>query len=208
MKLSHFAPRYVFAAGLIMAAAAAPDSFVSVAFAQESAAIVPSRLTFASNTALNVDATSIELKIGEIPPREYPHVNYRSQVRFEDAAREWAAVRYKMTGNSVNKLRINVRKGDIIEKLLPVKKGIKGWFTKDQAAEYIATLELDVAIVDPNGQVLATASGKSSTSRTVVEGATDADKQQVWTGLIVSAFDALDAELQPQLRQTMAQYIR
>lgn len=168
----------------------------------------PTTLVFTNTSVLNVDATSLDLKLGAVSPQEYPHMNYRSQVRYEDGARAWAAARFKLTGSSVNTLRITVQKGDIVEKLLPVKNGIKGWFTKDQAAEYIATLELEVAVVDPNGSVLSTASGKSQATRTVTEGATEADKQQVWTGLIIKTFDNLDAELQPQLRSAMAQYIR
>jgi hypothetical protein len=163
---------------------------------------------FADRAPLTVDATSLDLKIENLPPREYPHMNYRSHVRFEDAAREWAAGRFMLTGNSVNTLRITIQKGDIVEELLPVKKGIKGWFTKDQSADYRASLELEVAIVDPNGMVLSRAYGKSNNSRSVGEGTTEDEKQQVWTGLIIAAFDALDAELQPQLRQAMAQYIR
>lgn len=178
------------------------------AAAQDGPAVTPTKLEFANRQVLNVDATSLELKIGEIPPREYPHVNYRSHVRFEDGAREWAGQHFKLTGESVNTLRITIRKGDIVEKLLPVKKGIKGWFTKDQSAEYEATLDMEIAIVNPNGQVLTSAQGKASTTRTVPEGTTDADKQQVWAGLIIATFDNLDNELQPQLRNVMAQYIR
>lgn len=180
----------------------------TAAAAQDAAGVTPIKLEFANRQVLNVDATSLELKIGEPPPREYPHVNYRSHVRFEDGAREWAGQHFKLTGDSVNTLRITIRKGDIVEKLLPVKKGIKGWFTKDQSAEYEATLDLEIAIVNPNGQVLTSAAGKASTTRTVPEGTTDADKQQVWTGLIIATFDNLDSELQPQLRNVMGQYIR
>lgn len=165
-------------------------------------------LVFANKSVLNVDATSLDLKIENVPPREYPHVNYRSQVRFEDGAREWAASRFALTGNSVNTLRITIRKGDIVEKLLPVRKGFVGWFTKDQAAEYEATLDIELAIIDPNGKVLSSANGNSRSSRTVAEGATEADKQQVWTAMVVGAFDGLDAELQAQIRQVMAQYVR
>ncbi|MBY0510751.1 MAG: hypothetical protein K2P94_11455 [Rhodospirillaceae bacterium] len=182
--------------------------FAGTAAAQDAAGITPTKLEFANRQVLSVDATSLELKIGEIPPREYPHVNYRSHIRFEDGAREWAGQHFKLTGESVNTLRITIRKGDIVEKLLPVKKGIKGWFTKDQSAEYEATLDLEIAIVNPNGQVLTSAQGKASTTRTVPEGTTDADKQQVWTGLIIATFDNLDNELQPQLRSVMGQYIR
>ena len=114
---------------------------------------------------------------------------------------------FKLTGDSVNTLRITIRKGDITEKLLPVKKGFAGLFTKDQSAEYDAILDLEIAIVDPNGKVLSSANGNSRMSRTVIEGATDADKQQVWTGLVVGCFDALDAELQTQMRQVMGQFV-
>ncbi len=164
-------------------------------------------LQFANKTVLNVDATALDLKIEDTPPREYPHVNYRSQVRFEDGARAWAAARFALTGNSVNTLRITIRKGDIIEKLLPVKKGIAGWFTKDQSAEYDATLDLEVAIVDPSGKVLSSANGNARGTQTVIEGATEADKQQVWARLVISSFDSLDAELQAQIRQVMSQYV-
>jgi hypothetical protein len=178
------------------------------AVAQDAVGVTATKLAFANKQVLNVDATSLELKIGEIPPREYPHVNYRSHVRFEDGAREWAGQHFKLTGESVNTLRITIRKGDIVEKLLPVKKGIKGWFSKDQSAEYEATLDLEIAIVNPNGQVLTSANGKATTTRTVPEGTTEADKQQVWTGLIIATFDNLDNEMQPQLRNVMGQYIR
>ena len=165
-------------------------------------------LLFADKNSLNVDATSLELKILDTPPSEYPHVNYRSHLRFEDAARDWAGNHFNLTGGSANQLRIAIRKGDIVEKLLPVKKGIKGFFTKDQAFQYYATLDLELAIVDPNGRVLASATGKASSSKTAGENATEEDKQQIWQGLIIGVFDALDVELQPQLRQVMAQYVR
>jgi hypothetical protein len=204
MKLSaplHFMRTVMGAVGMLVLLAGS-------AAAQDALPSTPTKLEFANKQVLNVDATSLELKIGEIPPREYPHVNYRSHVRFEDGAREWAGQHFKLTGNSANTLRITIRKGDIIEKLLPVKKGIKGWFSKDQSAEYQATLDLEIAIVDPNGQVLTSANGKATTTRTVPEGTTEADKQQVWTGLIIATFDNLDNEMQPQLRNVMAQYVR
>ena len=204
--MTHFVSRRSAVLRLIGAAGAAwiMTGALNVAVAQES----QGKLIFSTTTVANVDATSLDLKMGEIPPREYPHMNYRSNVRFEDGAREWAAQRFHLTGNSVNKLRITIRKGDIIEKLLPVTKGFKGRFTKDQSAAYEATLDVEVAIVDINDKVLTSATAKAFTSRTVAEGTTDADKQQVWAGLIVACFDNLDSELQPQLRQVMGQYVR
>ncbi len=184
-------------AGTLGVATAAPQAFAGA-----------QTLMFKNRAALQVDATAIEFVNDGIPPRDYPHVNHRSQLRFEDAAREWAGGRFQLTGNSVNKLRITIKGSDLTEKLLPVKKGIKGWFTKDQSAEYEASLQVELAIIDPNGQVLSSASGASNNTMTVREDATEADKQQVWTGMIIAAFDLLDNQLEPQVRQVMAKYIR
>ena len=167
-----------------------------------------SALMFADRSVMNVDATGLDLRIENVPPREYPHVGYRSDVRFDDAAKEWAKSHFMLTGGSVNTLRITIRKGDIVEKLLPVKKGIAGWFRKDQSADYEAALDIEMAVVDPNGQVLSSATGKAFNSRSVPEGTTEEDKQQVWTGLIVATFDGLDNELLPQVRKSMSAYVR
>ncbi len=164
-------------------------------------------MVFVNKDVLNVDATSIEVKITSSAPQEYPHVGYRSPVTFEEVGRAWAENHFKLTGGSVNQLRINIHNGDIVEKLLPVKKGIKGMFTKDQAFQYDATIDLELEIVAPDGRVLSSASGKASGLRTIDEKATDADKKQLWAGLVIAVFDALDNELQPQLRKSMGQYV-
>jgi hypothetical protein len=201
-RFQAFTRSFAFAAALTLTGVIGAGPYAPAAFAGAQT------LLFKNKAELQVDATSIEFVNDGIPPRDYPHVNHRSQLRFEDAAREWASGRFNLTGNSANRLRITIKNSDLTEKLLPVKKGIKGWFTKDQSAEYEATLQVELAIIDPNGQVLSSASGQSQNTMTVREDATEADKQQVWTGMIIAAFDLLDTQLEPQVRQVMAQYIR
>lgn len=164
-------------------------------------------MVFVNKDVLNVDATSMNVKITTSAPLEYPHVGHRSPLSFQEAGQAWAENHFKLTGGSVNQLQINIRNGDIVETLLPVKKGIKGMFTKDQAFQYDATIDLELAIVAPDGRVLASASGKATGLRTIDEKATDADKKQLWTGLVISVFDALDNQLQPTLRKSMGQYV-
>ena len=194
--------RFALAAVLVMAGAVGTATVAPQVFAGAQT------LLFKNKASLQVDATSVEFVNDGIPPRDYPHVNHRSQLRFEDAAREWAGGRFQITGNSINKLRITIKSSDLTERLLPVKKGVKGWFTKDQSAEYEASLQVELAIIDANGQVLSSATGGSNNTMTVREDATEADKQQVWTGMIIAAFDLLDTQLEPQVRQMMAKYIR
>ncbi len=164
-------------------------------------------VVFVNKDVLNIDATSMEVTITSSAPQEYPHVGHRSPLTFEAAGKAWAENHFKLTGNSVNQLRITIRNGDIVEKLLPIKKGFKGLFTKDQAFQYDATIDLEVAIVAPDGRTLSSATGKASGYKTAGENATDEEKKQIWSGLVISVFDALDNQLQPQLRTTMSQFV-
>ena len=141
------------------------------------------------------------------PAREYPHVMYRASFTYEQAVRAWAARHFSLSGNSVNSLRITLKDGDIIEKLLPRTRGIKGLFTKDQAAEYGARLEIEVAIIDPNGKVLVATTAKAVQTQTVTEGTTEEEKRGVWSDMIKATFDNLDAELQPRIRMSLAGYV-
>ena len=164
-------------------------------------------IRFADATSLSTDATSLSLYVENRPPREYPHVMYRAPFTYEQAARAWAEKHFSLSGNSVNALRVTLKNGDITEKLLPRTRGIKGLFTKDQAAEYDALLDIEVAIVDPNGKVLASTYAKATHTRTVPEGTTEEQKREIWADMIKNTFDNLDAELQPRIRTSLAGYV-
>lgn len=183
----------------------APALIASALIFQVAAAEAP--LRFADATTFATDATSLSININARPPKEYPHVMYRAPFTYEQAAKAWAESHFSLSGNSVNTLRVTVTEGDITEKLLPKTGGIKGWFTKDQAAEYEARLAVEVAVIDPNGKVIASADGKAWQTRTVTEGATEEDKRKVWAEMIKTTFDNMDAELQPRIRSTMSSYV-
>ena len=171
------------------------------------AADAVSTIRFSDASTLSTDATSLSVVVDARPPKEYPHVMSRAPFTYEQAAKAWAESHFSLSGNSVNTLRVTLREGDITEKLLPKTGGIKGWFVKDQAAEYEAHLSVEVAVIDPTGKVVASADGKAWHTRTVTEGATEDDKRQVWADMIKTTFDNMDAELQPRIRSTMASYV-
>ena len=85
-------------------------------------------------------------------PTSYPYVTNRAPVTYEQAVKAWAAQRFNLTGGTPDVVRVTLRTGSIVEKLLPVHTGISGWFHKDQSAEYTGTLDILIEIVDANGQ--------------------------------------------------------
>ncbi len=178
------------------------------AWALPAAAQEPIALAPPDKPPVMVEATTLDVRNADASPTTYPYVTSRSPVTYDQAVKAWAAQRFKLTGGSVNTLRITMRQGSIVEKLLPITKGIKGWFKKDQNAEYTATLDLEIAIVDPNGKVLTTADGKSYATETIREDATSSDRTNAWLNLLKKTFETLDGDLVSRMRTTMTGYVQ
>ena len=155
-----------------------------------------------------VDASALNVRVLEEEPHDYPYVGWKAPVTYEQGTHAWAVLRFKLTGESVNTLRITLKKGTITEKLLPVTHGIAGWFKKEQGAEYQGTVEIEVAVVDPNGKELGSAEAKSWATETVAENATEKDKEKAWMDVMRVSFDNLDRDLRPAIYKSMAAFVR
>jgi hypothetical protein len=181
-------------------------AFIPTAIAQDGG---PSPMVrFMPMTPYNVDAASFIIENQAHTPQAYPHVGPLAETPFDVAAQQWAEQRFVLTGSSVNKLRVTLREARITEKILPITKGIAGWFKKEEATEYEAALSLEIAIVDVNGQVLSNAEASTWVSQTLLERADSAEKQKTWVDMINKSFDNIDRELKPRLVQYMSAYIK
>jgi len=161
----------------------------------------------ADDPVYKVAVSNIEL-VFNIPPKEYPEVGHRAALTYEDATRAWMSRRFVSTGDSVNKLRVTVSEGRVMEKVLPITKGVKGWFKKEQSTEYEARLAVNIAVVDPMGKVLASADGKAWHTLTTVEGTPPAEREAAWTDMIATTFNNLDQELGNQLVNNLSNYVQ
>lgn len=167
----------------------------------------PVALVFADKAVVNVDATNLDVRNLDSSPTTYPYMTQLAPVPYDQAIRAWAAQRFALTGGSVNTLRITLRQGSIVEKLLPVTRGIAGWFKKEQNAEYTGTLEVEIAIVDPSGRVVTSVDGRSWASETTREDATSTDRQNTLLSVVKKTIDNLDGDILPRMRDTMASYV-
>jgi hypothetical protein len=190
--------RLIFLVGLMM-------GLSPMASAQQDAA--KPQVRFSDMAAYKVDATSVEIVIHDQTPREYPQVGHLAPTTFEQALRGWVSQRFQLTGNSVNKLRVTLREGRITEKVLPIQKGVRGWFKKEEAVAYDGALSFEVAIVDANGSILSKAEATATVGRSLIEGATRADKELTWIDMVNTSFDNADREMKARLKEYMSRYI-
>ncbi|MDX2223115.1 MAG: hypothetical protein SFV21_10220 [Rhodospirillaceae bacterium] len=174
-----------------------------LAFAQEAAAP-----DFTTGPSYQADVSALDVRVENAPPTEYPSVGHLAPMPYGQAIQAWATARFRPTGASVNTLRVTLREGAIVEQVLPIKRGIGGWFKKEQSVQYDATLTIEVALIDANGTTLAAAQGTSKQSQTLLEGATTADKRAAWAAMVNGTFAALDDGLAGPIRQNLGQYLR
>jgi hypothetical protein len=191
----------------VLAALVAFRAATVIAAAAEMAS-APVAVSFADKEQVPLAATTLEVRNADTSPTSYPYVTNRSPVTYDQAVRAWAAQRFNLTGGTPDVVRVTLRTGSIVEKLLPVHTGISGWFHKDQSAEYTGTLDILIEIVDANGQVVGTVDGKSWESQTVREDASSTDRENAWLSVVKITFDNLDKEMIPRMRQSLSSFVR
>ncbi len=196
---------FFFAAlGVVLSASVAFGTTASAADSK----VNPPELRFAETTLYRVDATTLAIENRDATPKVYPQVGHLSLFGFDTALKTWANQRFQINGNSVNTLRVTMREGRITETILPITKGIGGWFKKEESLKYEAALSLEIAIVDPAGNIITKAESSATASQTLIEGTKQSEKEATWVELVNRCFDAVDRELKSQFPQSMAQYIR
>ncbi|MBM3513096.1 MAG: hypothetical protein FJX59_05205 [Alphaproteobacteria bacterium] len=178
---------------------------VSVIMANAAAA---AEFSVGATPTFSADASALDVRIEDRPPTEYPAVGHLAATPYDQAVKIWSEKRFRLTGNSVNSLRVSLVEGRITEKVLPVKKGIKGWFKKEPATEFHAALVISIAVIDPEGRTLASAEAKSWHTTALVEGTTSAEKDAALTNLVSETFAALDREIAPQFERHLAKFVR
>jgi hypothetical protein len=180
-------------------------AFIGAAFPGDRASASEFVLTDAA--PYQIDASALDIRIESRPGTDYPNVGHRAATPYDQAIKLWAEKRFVLTGNSVNGLRVSLIDGQITEAVLPITKGIKGWFKKEPATEFRAALAVSVAIVSPDGRVLATTDGKAWQTTSFVEGTVPREKDDALVKMVSETFAMLDRELGPRFLQHLGPYL-
>lgn len=165
------------------------------------------RISFAQRPPFVLDVAAIEIDDRAAPPRNPPHVGHQFPVPPIQAVRDWASDRLKAAGRS-GVLRVVVLSADAVEASLPRTGGIRGAFTRDQSERYDVAIALRLEIRDPATGRSASVEGRATRSGTVAEDVSGNDKLALWYKLTDGTISTLDAELDRQIRQNFAGFLR
>jgi hypothetical protein len=126
-------------------------------------------MTFTQSAPYRFDVARIEVVNEYKAPAEAPHIEYDMPVAPETAIRNWVRDRLRAVG-SKGILRVVIRNASATETPLATEKGIKGMFTKGQAANVDLNLDVAIQMLDERQFVIAEVAGRASRSRTEPEG--------------------------------------
>ncbi len=166
------------------------------------------QLTYGHLGALTFEAASVEVVNEYQAPMMAPNVEHTAPLAPANAGLQWARDRIKATGRGGRTVRVIVRNGRIAESDLRKTQGLRGAFTTDQAQRYEATLEMVVEVRGERGFRDAFATATVERSTTVPETITLNDRDKVLFGLVEDLMKDLNAQLERNIREFLAAYLR
>jgi len=160
-------------------------------------------LSYRHLAPINLAVGGISVESRYIPPLKAPNVEHNAPVPPYNALRQWGLDRLRATGGT-DRARLVILDASIVENRLDVTGGIKGMFTRDQAARYDGKLAAMIEVVDASGRQRAFATARAERSQTVPEGATLAQREKVWFTLT----EDMMRQMNEQLEQNIVRYLR
>ncbi len=156
--------------------------------------------TFAHQPPIKLNVASIDVISTYTAPGKPPNVEHEFFTPPEETLKRWAGDRLRALGRTGN-ARYTVINAAVTEKSLPKTEGLAGVFKKEPSERYTATVEAQLEIFDNTGRRLQLASARATRSRSLQEGATQQERELMWSELIEALMEDFDKEMERAIRQ-------
>lgn len=164
-------------------------------------------ITFAHLEPLKLDVAEIVYAPRYQPPIASPNIGHEFPTPPAKAAERWIKDRLIAVG-TVGQAKVIIQRATGTENKLPIKKGLTGAFTTDQAWRYDAHVEIVIKAVDPNRKITAEARTVAKQSRTVPEDASLKEREDVWFALTENVMRNFDTAFEAQIRKDLGKFLR
>ena len=164
-------------------------------------------VSFAHLKPYFLDVASLEIVNTYKSPYEDPYVEHLVPIPPSTAARQWAIHLLQPVGKE-GVVRVTISDAQIVGEALGVNQDFKSLFTTEQAVRYHARIEITIDILDERHISRAYASGEATTSNTVSEDASLAERDEILIELTETLLGTFNAAIAPQIEQFFAPYLR
>jgi len=164
-------------------------------------------ITFAHLPPLALAVQRVDTSSRFVPTLRAPNVEHAFPAPPARAMEQWASQRLKAAGGNAQG-RFTILDASVTETKLPRDTSIRGTFTKQQSERYDARAEAVVEILDGSGVRRGTASAMVTRWTTIGEEVTLNERERVKFNLIDGLMKDFDAELEKNIRQHLANWLR
>ena len=163
---------------------------------------------FLNEPPIALDVGSVEVVSNFQPTFRAPDVEHEFAIPPQRALENLAHDRYRPTMVQPDRrARFTIDDASVREVPLPLSGGVQGALTREQEARFDAHAAVKIEILDANGFVERTASAEATSSRTVPEGITLNERDQVWYEITQSLAHDIDRELARQVLTIFPPYV-
>lgn len=163
-------------------------------------------ITFTHVPPLRLDVASLEIVDGFKPGFAAPNVEHLMPISPAAAARRWARDRLVPVGNA-GRVIFTITDGAVIETPLERTKGVRGVVTKDRSERYDAVLKVRIDVESGDARRRGEVSADAMRSRTVLEGLSLNEREQVWFQMTEELVTDIDSELDTAIRQFLQPFL-
>ncbi len=164
-------------------------------------------ITFTHLKPIRLDVVDVDFVHKYVPPQALPNVDHRFPQQPAAVAERWAKDRLEPIGIS-RRARVTLIDAAVTETVLKKREGVTGLFWTDQSERYEARVEMLVEVIDDDGNPQGHAQAVAQHSRTVPEGISLNDREQVWFEIAEDLMKDLDAELDKNIRRYLVRFVR
>lgn len=165
-------------------------------------------ISFSDKSPISLNVARIDVIENYKSPLAAPNVEHQFATSPAQAVRIWANERLRAVGTS-GSLEITIDDASVKEVKLPIKDGVRGFFTDDASERYDGVLSVTFRAYDGvNGLSRAEGSASITRSQSINEKATIADREHLWHEMVRDMANAYDREAELRLRQYFTPFIR
>ncbi len=165
-----------------------------------------SEITFTHLPPLRLNAASLEIVEAYKSPFAAPNIEHLMPVSPASAARRWAQDRLVPVGGA-GKIVFTITDARVIEANLPRTTGVRGVVTRDRSERYDATLKVRINVDSGDGRRQGEVSADAMRSRTVLEGLSLNEREDVWFKMTEELAGDINGELETAIRQFLQSFL-
>lgn len=163
--------------------------------------------SFRNSPTINLDVAEIRT-VNNVETTPGNHIEDEFPTSPREALDIWVKDRLRASGTE-NVLDVVVYQAEATQKDLPLKKGIKGAFTKEPSERYDTALEVELRVYTPDSNISqAAVRSRATISRELLEGAGPQRRKELFAEMTRELIGQLDKSLEQRISENFSRFIK